>query len=102
MDRSRKLIILISFVALAGISISFVAYNQTQYTSPYDVPFIERTPNVFKLTDVPCSEETGSGFRVSGTDKYGFGWAGCFYDNCEYDESIERDYMKCVVVTLIE
>jgi len=96
----RKLIFIIILVVGGGIvaGLSFGMYQVGQ-VSPY--PFIEKEPNQFKLTNIPCSED-GSGFRVSGTDQYGFGWAGCFYDNCEYDESIERDYMKCVVVTLIE
>ena len=94
----NKKIIIISFIALAGISISFVAYNQTQYQDPYS-GFIQKTPNQFnEYHDRTCD----GGYQVSGTDKYGFGWAGCFFEGCEYDESIVGDYMRCVVVTLIE
>ncbi len=110
MERRRKVIIVIILVALAialyilistGFFILLYLLLFGTSIAGHDPFFMqEKEPNQFYETEISCGE--GTGHKVSGTDKYGFGWAGCLFDNCEYDRSIVGDHMRCVTVTMIE
>ncbi len=109
MERRRKVIIVIILVALAialyilistGFFILLYLLLFGTSIAGHDPFFMQKEPNQFYETEISCMD--GSGHKVSGTDKYGFGWAGCLFDNCEYDNSIVGDHMRCVRVTMIE
>lgn len=95
-DLTRKKLAII-FIIFGGVIITITVAGFVMYDTVNNVPSYlnTRTPNMFNETDTPCFE--GTGHQVSGTDEYGYGWAGCMMNECDLEP-----IMKCVSVTLVE